>query len=374
MAMKNSVMKKNTIYLFIAAIIAVLGLIQCSDAPDDVIKAYDIDFNWGPGGDHGFAKPGLWADANPEEHIQWYQDFGCNVVQTFAVSCNGYAWYKNGFVPEQPGLIYDFLPEMVRLGHERGMKIFGYFCAGANNRWEEIHPDLCYQAHGQQIPYTTQYLDYLCASIEDAIIKTGIDGFMLDWLYNPGGGREPLPPFRWIPCEQEMYVELMGEPFPGKENVTTEMELEFRRKSIDRAWMRIKETAKKADPDCIIWLTAYELNSPEYEGLDLLKEADWVMNEAGDVARTESVNILVGANTKLITCLAWNKQDPLEIVEHAKSNNIGLYGFTKPVIGNMMKPVDYYLSHPVDSLEDDERNIAILMRIYEGLPMDFVKR
>ena len=156
--------------------------------------------------------------------------------------------------------------------------------------------------------------------------------------------------------------------------MTSEMELEFRRKSIDRAWTRIKETAKKADPDCIIWLTAYELNSPEYEGLDLLKEADWVMNEAGDVARTESVNILVGANTKLITCLAWNKQDPLEIVEHAKSNNIGLYGFTKPVIGNMMKPVDYYLSHPVDSLENDERNIAILMRIYKGLPMDFVKR
>jgi hypothetical protein len=44
------------------------------------------------------------------------------------------------------------------------------------------------------------------------------------------------------------------------------------------------------------------------------------------------------------------------------------------VIGNMMKPVDYYLSHPVDKLENDERNIAILMRIYNGLPMDYVKR
>ena len=91
-------MKNNTIYLFIAAIIAVLALIQCGHKPDDVIKAYDIDFNWGPGGDHGFAKPGLWADADPEEHIQWYKDFGCNGVQTFAVSCDGYAWYKNGFV------------------------------------------------------------------------------------------------------------------------------------------------------------------------------------------------------------------------------------------------------------------------------------
>jgi hypothetical protein len=29
--------------------------------------------------------------------------------QSFAVSCNGYAWYKNGIVPEQPGLKHNFL-------------------------------------------------------------------------------------------------------------------------------------------------------------------------------------------------------------------------------------------------------------------------
>jgi hypothetical protein len=27
------------------------------------VKAYDIDFNWGEGGAHGFARPGLWTDA-----------------------------------------------------------------------------------------------------------------------------------------------------------------------------------------------------------------------------------------------------------------------------------------------------------------------
>ena len=97
------------------------------------------------------------------------------------------------------------------------------------------------------------------------------------------------------------------------------------------------------------------------------------MNEAGDVSRTESVNNLVGADTKLITCLAWNKQDPVEIVDHAQNNNIGLYGFKKPVVGNMMKPVDYYLSNPIDELDKAERNIAVLTRIYKGLPMDYVK-
>ncbi|MFM8496098.1 MAG: hypothetical protein ACKOEM_11335, partial [Planctomycetia bacterium] len=87
-----------------------------SVVPKD-IKSYCIDFNWEPGGPNAFAKPGLWADADPDKHVAWYKAMGANVIQTFCVSCNGYAWYKNGVVPEQPGLKHDFLPEMVAHAH-----------------------------------------------------------------------------------------------------------------------------------------------------------------------------------------------------------------------------------------------------------------
>ena len=107
----------------------------------DKLKAFSIDFNWGPGAPH-FAEPGLWADASPAAHVQWYQDLGANVIQTFCVSCNGYAWYKNGVVPEQPGLQTDFLREQVRLGHAAGMLVMGYFCPGANTLWGQRHPAL----------------------------------------------------------------------------------------------------------------------------------------------------------------------------------------------------------------------------------------
>ena len=213
--------------------------------PERPVQAFCIDFNWGPGGAHGFAKPGLWADANPEEQINWYKEMGCNTIQTFAVSCNGYAWYKNGIIPEQPGLKYDFLTEMVKIGHTKNMKIFGYFCVGANNKWEDDHPDLCYRMDGQQIPFTTQYIDYLCSSIEDAIRKTAMDGFMIDWFYNPGGGKDPLPQLRWLPCEQVMYQELMNQPFPGQDKITPEINLDFRRKAIDRLWEQIRKRTKK---------------------------------------------------------------------------------------------------------------------------------
>ncbi len=212
------------------------------------IKAYDIDFNWGPGGPNGFAKPGLWADADPAKHVAWYKAMGVNVIQTFCVSCNGYAWYKNGAVPEQPGLKHDFLPELVKLAHKEGMLVLGYFCAGSNTKWGLEHPDLSYGApSAPHIPYTDAYLRYLDAAIRDAVAKTGIDGFMLDWLRMPttrasNGGR-------WLDCEKELYAQLMGEPFPGEKELAPEKMTEYGRRAVDRCWQTVRRAAKETNPD-----------------------------------------------------------------------------------------------------------------------------
>ena len=370
-------MKKATSFLFLFVFLILTGCKQTVKQPDnEPIKAYDIDFNWGEGGPNGFAAPGLWADADPAAHVEWYASLGCNVIQSFAVSCNGYAWYKNSIVPEQPGLVHDFLTEQVKLAHQKNIKVFGYFCAGSNTRWGLENPDYSYGIPSvPHIPYTTKYLDFLCASIEDAIRKTGIDGVFIDWLWNPGAVMEPYPPLKWLPCEQEMYAELMGQPFPGIEKITPETELQFRRKAIDRTWKRIKETVRKTDPDCIIWLTCAQLTNRDIAGSDMLKEVDWVLNEAGDTATTASAQAMLGEHTRMVTCLAnWNGQDAAVVIPDAIRKNIGLYGFTKPVNGSIMPPVAYYLSHHPDSLKADARNIALLARTYNGLPFDYVKK
>jgi hypothetical protein len=369
---------KNLLSFIIATIVTLFSgcNINSPITEDESIRAYNIDFNWGEGGLNGFAKPGLWADANPTDHVNWYAALGCNVIQSFAVSCNGYAWYKNGIIPEQPGLKYDFLTEEVKLAHKKNIKIFGYFCAGSNTKWGLEHPDLSYGIPSRpHIPYTTQYLDYLCASIEDAIRKTDMDGIFIDWLWNPGATMEPYPPLKWMDCEQIMFKELMDQVFPGKNKITPEIELQFRRKAIDRCWKRIRETAKKTKPNCIIWLTSCQLTSKDIEGSVMLKEVDWVLNEAGDISTTSSVHNMLGKHTRLVTCLAnWNKQDPAKVIPAAIKEKVGLYGFTKPVSGSMMPPVDYYLSKSIDSLKADERNIGALARAYNNLPLDYVKK
>ena len=186
---------------------------------------------------------------------------------------------------------------------------------------------------------------------------------------------EPYPPLKWLDCEKVMYKELMGNPFPGIDSITPERELQFRRRAIDRCWKRIRETVKSTKPDCIIWLTSCQLTSRDIAGSDMLREVDWVLNEAGDTTTTESVKSMLGSHTRLITCLAnWNGQNPSVVIPAAIKAKVGLYGFTRPVAGSMMPPVDYYLTSPVDSLKGDEKNIALLARAFNDLPFNYVKR
>ena len=360
-------------------LVSLLILVACSRQKDHEktleakdIQAYCIDFNWGEGGPNAFAKPGLWADADPGEHVQWYKDLGVNVIQTFAVSCNGYAWYKDGVVPEQPGLEHDFLNEMVRLGHQEDMKVMGYFCVAANTRWGKEHPGQSYgiPADGH-IPLTLEYLDYLENAIKDAIMKTGIDGIMIDWLFH--GPIHPGERLKWLPCEQQMWKELMGTDFPGKDKITRDQETEFARRSVVRCWDRIRSAAKSADPDCIIWLSCYDLEHPQVKGTKIFREVDWLMNEAGDIASVKKVKNDIGPSNRLITCLAnWNDAEPTEVVPAAREMGVGLYGFTKPTENSLLPSMDKYLTKPIDAFKGDAKNIATLVRAYNGLSLGYV--
>lgn len=333
------------------------------------IKAYCLDFNWG--GRRRFAKPGSWNAADPQQHVAWYKAMGANVVQTFCVSCNGYAWYKNGFVPEQPGLKHDFLPEVVRLGHREGMMVFGYFCIAANPKWAEDHPELSYGAPATyHIPYTDEYLEYLSNSVADAVRKTGIDGFMIDWLWMP---KRQSTKGRWLDCEKELYKQLMDREFPGEDKLTGEQELNYSRKAIDRCWQAIRKAAKQANANCLIWVTVNQMHHPHVVGSDMYKQADWLMNERGDMKSIRKAKTMIGEHTRLITCLAqWTGVDATEVVPQALNASVGLYGFTKPRNAGGLVPLEPILTRPVTELRGDNRNIAVLARAYHGVPPDAV--
>ncbi|MCP4641440.1 MAG: hypothetical protein GY851_13445, partial [bacterium] len=263
-------------------------------APPERVKAFCVDFNWGL---TAFARPGLYAGASPQAHFEWYRDMGVNTIQTFCVSCPGYAWYRSDVAPVQPGMEGDFLTELTRLGHDAGMRVMGYFCIGANTYWSETHPD---QVHPHPssiaIPFTTEYLDYLDRVMREVLTKTGIDGFMIDWVYNAShfySGKE----YRWLDCEKQMYQELFDAPFPGEDAMDEAAIHEFNRRAVDRCWKRIRTAAKSAKPDCIIWLTCYDLQHPQVTDSAMLREVDWLMNEHPDPEKLRAAKGATGPDT-----------------------------------------------------------------------------
>lgn len=323
-------------------------------APAERIKAFCVDFNWGA---QGFAAPGMYAQASAAEHLDWYRDLGVNTIQTFCVSCPGYAWYRSDVAPVQPGMKGDFLKELADLGHAAGMRVMGYFCIGANTYWNEQHPDLSHNFPSSiSIPFTTEYLDYLGKVIPEALTRTGIDGFMIDWVFN-ASRHYPDKKYTWLECEKRMYTELFNEPWPGDDAMDAHKTLEFNRRALDRCWERIRSAAKAARPDCIIWLSCYDLQHPQVVGSKMLQEVDWLMNEHPDVAKLEQTKKAAGPHTQLIQCICgWGDQhDAAAVLRDARFKDVGMYGFARP---------DEKTTLPAEDGSGNARNIAAMKKAF----------
>jgi hypothetical protein len=351
------------------------GLLGAAPALPKQIKAFCVDFNWYKG---VFAPPGHWGNASPEEHVRWYETLGANTIQTFCLSCNGYAWYKGGFVPPQPELKYDFLTDVVKLGHKKKMLVTGYFCIGANSKWAQDQPALSYGVPGNvyHIPFTGQYLDYLGKAMVDAIKKTGLDGYMVDWIWNPS---DKLREKGWIEAEKKLFTQLTGRPFPASGQPAKADKLAYERRAIERCWETIRDARNRANPNCRIWLSCSRLNDATVVDSKLLKECDWVMNEAPSRDLLEGVRKMVGPKVRLIQNLVgWVNHDAKSFLADSGNRNLDFYGFAEPRDTSLPLPVEEYLAKPVESFagkgrfETNDRNTAVLARFYRGLGIDAV--
>jgi len=278
-----------------------------------------------------------------------------SLVKAFCVSYNGYAWYPSKVAPVTPGLkCPDFLGEMVRRGHDAGMKVMGYFTLGANPYWEKRHPDKVHDKDADfiKIPMTLEYLDYFCRSVEDALTQTGIDGFMIDWV-------RPTRHERWLDCEKEMYRQLMGEPFPGSEVLPADVVVEFDRRALARAWKHIRWTVRGTRP-AIIWTNhpIIEKEYPIWDGHPVLAEVDWILNEAPDIEHLKWLRQRVGPKALIVQNLCGWKGHDASVWKELDLAGLGLYGFAK---------ADPKTTLPGAEKPRNLKNIEILREAYRTL-------
>ncbi|HPO17361.1 MAG TPA: hypothetical protein PLI09_28270 [Candidatus Hydrogenedentes bacterium] len=342
------------LFIALGLVLGINVLAATQSAPQERIKAFCVDFNWGT---EGFATPGMYAKASPKEHVEWYKAMGVNTIQTFCVSCPGYAWYRSHIAPVQPGMEGDFLKEIAELGHASGMKVMGYFCIGANAYWSEKHPEQCHpHPNAISIPFTNLYLNYLSRVIQESLRRTTIDGFMIDWVYN-ASHFYPDKQYTWLECEKQMYQELFGKPFPGDEAMDKARIDEFNRHAVMRCWDRIQAAAKSVKPGCIIWLSCFDLQHPQIAGSRMLRDIDWLMNEHPDPVKLEEAKKAVGPKTRLIQCICgWGDQhDAGKIINDPRFADVGLYGFARP---------DATTTLPLEDGSGNARNIAAMRQFF----------
>ena len=343
-----------------------------------VIKSFCLDFNWDL--IYRPAAPGLYGHADPARHLAWYQQLGANVIQTFCVSYNGHAWYRDSEVaPVTPNLTHDFLPELTRRGHQAGMKVMGYFCLGSNMTYARNQPNHCWHdtqeakiSHPQSnwLPFTTEYLDYFCASIRDALRKTEIDGFMIDWFRTNRGKT-------WLDNEKVMWAELMGEPFPSASEPNEAETIAFERRQIERAWDRIKQAVADVRP-AVIWTNHpfFKADDPRWNNHRLLREVDWILNESPDLSLLTWLEKQIGPNTKILQCLTGWDSHRADLWEQVDRARFGFYGFsavhpettlpwTAEQIASYRRPV--LTSKYLLQVETDSRNVELMRQAYHKL-------
>ena len=278
--------------------------------------------------------------------------------------------------PPQPGLRHDFTTSLVRLGHARGMKVMGYFCVAANTRWGKEHPDLSYGTPATfHLPLTDAYLDYLAEAITDALRKTKMDGFMVDWLWNPSDeARQQANHGQWLKAEQELYTQLTGKPFPADGKPSPEDRLLYEQKATERCWRRIHDTAKRVKPNCVIWLSCHDVRSPHFLNTSVFKEADWFMDESGTPEAVRAVAPRLGPRTRPMLCLVgWgDRHDARKVLSDPANQAYGIYGFSKPGTNSLPLPIADCLGKPLDSFSGNDRNIAALARWFNDKPFDYV--
>lgn len=112
------------------------------------------------------------------------------------------------------------------------------------------------------------------------------------------------------------------------------------------------------------------------ENQPLLREVDWLQNEAGDKETIDKIRSQIGEHTRLLTTFSdtffkRNKLQGEDVAAYAQKENIGLYCYAAPETYDHGFPaVSEYVKKSLDSYEFlDDRNIALLARVFNNLPL-----
>ena len=214
---------------------------------------------------------------NPDEFTDRIKKCGVDYI-VFPAKCNlGMCYYDTKIGNKHPSLKYDMFGKLVESCKKKNIAISAYINVGISHQDALNHRDWCVltpegyvykpnrlNSFFRTMCYNTEYKDYILEIVKEVVKNYPVDGLFLDCMHTP--------PCIGVECIREMKEK--GIDWNNPEELE-----EFAQFSQVRMARRISETARKLNPDLLLYFNGipYELQKDigNYIEFECLPTGGW---------------------------------------------------------------------------------------------------
>ncbi len=215
-------------------------------------REYCFDFNWVDKLD-GHVKPlSNYAHLSAASEIEELVKIHSDSLLVFCMSISGYMFYDSKVGVRHPSLQYDYLKEIIRLGHEKGIAMELYVPTMWADYLIQQHPEwglrnsdgsLFTAAFGGYHPdLNSPAGDWYVEVIRELIPAYGGDGFFADCITFTKYGQSEFT--------VKKFKQDLGRPYPTSlaSDPDWRATLRWEIKQIDNYWQKLRNAIKERDP------------------------------------------------------------------------------------------------------------------------------
>ena len=218
----------------------------------DNYRHYCFDFNWVDRLDRNGKPLSDYSKLSAQDHVEQLEAMHADSLMVFCMSISGYMFYDSKVGERHPTLQYDYLKEMIRLGHEKGMAMELYVPTMWADRLIQKNPswgmrtpegDLYTAAFGGYHPdINSPAADWYVDVIRELIPAYHGDAFFADGMTFAEYGQSEYTVKRFREEMKRDYPHSLAEDPDWRGTVRWEVA------QVDRFWNKLKSAIKERDP------------------------------------------------------------------------------------------------------------------------------
>ena len=214
-------------------------------------RHYCFDFNWVDKVDRAGKPLADYSKVSAKDHIDQLVAMHADSLMVFTMSISGYMFYDSKVGKRHPGLPYDYLKDMIRLGHEKGIAMELYVPTVWADWLVQQHPSWGYRTPDGEL-YTASYggyhpdpnspaSDWYVDVIRELVPAYGGDAFFADGISFPRYGQSEFTVAKFKKDLGRDYPKSLAADPDWRATVRWEAQ------QVENFWKKLKDAVKAQD-------------------------------------------------------------------------------------------------------------------------------